>query len=137
MINKYSFMVFIFLILFSIFVTNCSDDEDKETLVGTWVLTSMKMTSLGFTVTMDPAEMGISMRLTVRSDNSYTMVMTEDDVTTTSNGEWATSGGKLFITEEGDTEEYDYSLKGDKLEVSFEEIEEGQTVTITQVFTRQ
>ena len=98
MINKYSFMVFIFLILFSIFVTNCSDDEDKETLVGTWVLTSMKMTSLGFTVTMDPAEMGISMRLTVRSDNSYTMVMTEDDVTTTSNGEWATSGGKLSVS---------------------------------------
>lgn len=134
---KFSFIIFMTVLLLGIFITNCTDDDKEETLIGTWVLTSMKISSMGITITVDPAEIGLSMTLTVSDDNSYTMVMTESGETTTSNGEWATSGNKLFITEEGETEEFVYSLKGDKLEITYEEVEEGQTVTTTQVFTRQ
>lgn len=137
MTKKYSLIIFIIVLLLSVFVTNCTDDGKEGTLIGTWVLTSMKVATLGITITVDPAEIGLSMTLTVRDDNSYTMVMTENGETTTSNGEWATSGNKLFITEEGETEEFEYSLSGDKLEITYEEVEEGQTVTTTQVFTRQ
>ena len=138
MISKSNLVILIIVFFAGIFVTNCSDDEKEDTLVGTWVLTSMKYDfGLGIIITVDPTELGLSMRLTVRDDHSYTMVMTEEGETSTSNGEWATSGGKLFITEEGETMEFDYTLKGDKLEISFEETEDSQTYTITQVFTRQ
>ena len=137
MIKKSSLMIFIILFLSIIFITNCSDDDEKDTLIGTWVLTSMKMSASGITVTVDPAEMGLSQTLTIYDDNTFRMVMTEDGETSTSTGEWSSSGGKLYITEEGETEVVDYSLKGDKLEITFEETEEGQTITITQIFTRQ
>jgi hypothetical protein len=137
MISKSNLMIFMFVFLVSIFVTNCSDDEKEDTLIGTWVLTSVKSVVGGITITIDPAEIGLSWRLTVRDDESYTMIMTEAGETTTSNGEWATSGDKIFITEEGETMEFDYSLKGDKLELSHEETEDGTTITVTYVFTRQ
>jgi hypothetical protein len=137
MISKSNLVILIIVFFAGIFVTNCSDDEKEDTLVGTWVLTSMRVSTMGITFTVDPAELGLSMRLTVREDNSYTMVITENGETSTSNGEWATSGNKLFITEEGETEEFVYSLKGDKLEITYEEMEQGQTVTTTQIFTRQ
>ena len=138
MISKSSLSVFIIVLFFGIFISNCSDDKKDGTMIGTWVLTSMKYDfGLVISVTVDPAEAGLSMRLTIRDDNSFTMVMTEDGESITSNGDWATSGDKLFITEEGETTEVDYSLKDDKLEISFEETEDEQTYTLTQVFTRQ
>lgn len=137
MVKKSSLIVLAILLLSIVFISNCSDDDKKETLIGTWVLTSMKMSASGITVTVDPAEIGLSQTLTVYDDNTYRMVITEEGETTTSYGEWSTSGGKLYTTEEGETEVFDYSLKGDKLEIVYEETEEGQTVTITQIFTRQ
>ena len=133
-------IILIISLLFCFFLPNCSDEssDDEETLVGTWILTKLIYDfGLGVTLEIDPAQQDLSMRLTVREDKTFTMVITEGGFTTTSHGEWATSGNKLFITEEGETEEFEYSLKGDKLQVSFEETEDGTTYTLTQEFTRQ
>ena len=120
------------------FLPNCSDESpDEETLIGTWVLTKMRIDFGPYELEVDPAEIGLAITLTIREDNSFTIVTTEEGETTTSHGTWATSGNRLFVTEEGETEELEYSLNGDKLEISFEETEEGITVTQIQEFTRQ
>lgn len=133
-------LVLVMALLVCFFLPNCSDESsnDEDSLIGTWILTNLKYDfGLGVTLNVDPAEAGMSMRLTIRSDKTYTVVMTDEGETSTVHGEWETSGNNLLITEYGETTEVEYSLDGDKLEISFEETEDGTTYTLTQVFTRQ
>ena len=136
MIKKSSIIVFIIFLLLGVLITNCSEDDDEETLIGTWMLTKMR-TVYPVNEELDPAEYGYSETLTVRDDNSFTRVITAYEETTTINGTWATSGGKIIYTIEGETEEIEYSLKGDKLEISDEITLYGSSVPLILIYTRQ
>ena len=138
MIKKSNLVVLVIVILLSTYITNCSDDTEEDSLIGTWVLTSMKVTYMGISTNIDPNVIGLSSWIiTVKDDNTYSMSITMNSETTGGDGEWTTSGNQLVFTDMGETLEYDYSLKGDKLELSTEVIYEGTTVPATFVFTRE
>jgi len=138
---KSVFVILNIILIISFFLFTCSESTgpDEENLVGTWKLTKMKFVYAFFTVEVDPTdpEVDLSMTLTIKSDNTYTLVTTDEGETTTVNGTWSTTGNKLMITENGEIIETEYSLDGNKLKISFEEEEEGETFTLIQEFTRQ
>jgi len=136
---KSVFLILNILLMASFFLFTCSESTspEEETLIGTWKLTKMKFVISGITMEFDPEEQGLSITLTIRDDNTYTSVTTDEEETTTVNGTYSTSGNKLMFTENGVTSEVEYSLDGNKLKISFEEEEEGETFTLIQEFTRQ
>jgi len=136
---KSVFLILNILFMASFFLFTCSESTGpgEETLVGTWKLTKMKFVFTGITMEFDPEELDLSITLIINSDNTYSSVTIDEGETTTVDGTWSTSGKNLIITENGETSEVEYSLNGNKLKISFEEEEEGETFTIIQEFTRQ
>lgn len=132
--STYLALILALLICFSLLLCSDESSNDEETLIGTWILTKLKIELVpGMLTEIDPAIIGFSMTITVKEDNTYTSVITEEGVTDTFNGTWEKSGNNILMTEEGETQEIEYSLQGDTLELTF--IEDGDPVIY--VFSRQ
>ncbi len=122
------------------FLTHCSDSSTgsgSSGLAGTWELTKLTMETAFVKLEYNPSEIGLSITLKINEDGTFSITEIEEGETTTSSGTWTTDGNKLIVVEGGQTLEFNYSLSRNKLIMSFEEDDDGITVSVTQEFTRQ
>ncbi len=122
------------------FLTHCSDNSTgsgSSGLVGTWELTKLTMETSFVKLEYNPSEIGLSITLEINEDGTFSITEIEEGETTNSSGTWTTDGNKLIVVEGGQTLEFNYSLSRNKLIMSFEEDDDGITVSVTQEFTRQ
>ncbi len=122
------------------FLTHCSDSSTgsgSSGLVGTWELTKLTMQTSFVKLEYNPSEIGLSISLEINEDGTFSITEIEEGETTNSSGTWTTDGNKLIVVEGGQTLEFNYSLSRNKLIMSFEENDDGITVSVTQEFTRK
>ncbi|MEJ2055342.1 MAG: lipocalin family protein [Calditrichaceae bacterium] len=139
MIKKISILIImVSLSIVYFFLAGCDDSmsSKEDSLVDTWILTNLKYVFSDFTMNVDPSENNISMRMTFKSDNTFQVIQTEGNQTYTSSGTWSISAKKISFNENGEEYELEYSLKEDKLEISFEDELEGEPFTEIQIFSR-
>lgn len=136
---KSNLLIFTIVFLVGVFFTNCSDStsNDDDDIAGTWLLTKVTFDLPVGSYVEYPEEEGYSLKLTIRSDNTYTAVQTEGDYADTTSGTWSTSGNNLTIMEEGEEINAEYNLDGDKLEITLEQEIQEIMVPVIQEFTRQ
>lgn len=140
MVNKKSILFVITTLILSITIlVNCSDStsNDEEDLVGTWNLIKITYETLGQTETQYPADLGYTMTLIIRNDNTYSRIQTVLSISDSTHGTWSISGKNLNYTEGDEDFQVGYKLNGDKFEVIRNINESIVTVTETQEFRRQ
>ncbi len=97
-------------------VSSCKDDDpvsSSDNLVGVWVLTKVIVTPLEFS----PESLGMQATFDLRSDDTFTVTMTDSSGTSTQTGTWSATDSKVVLTSEGEAAEMPYTLSGNKLTV--------------------
>ena len=106
---KYVLIMFVALTA-TVACSDDSDDADVNPIVGTWGLSESES---GFSV---------SLSVTFAENNKGTMVATVsfggESETDNSSFTWSTSGNKLTMVMDGDTDVSTYSISGEKLTIT-------------------
>jgi hypothetical protein len=98
-------------------LSSCKKDEDNpvtstESLTGTWVLTSIKVSIA--TLTPDDADYHVT--ITLKSDKTFQMSLITGGQTTSSSGTYSTSNGSItFTPTSGSPMVWTYTLSGSTL----------------------
>ena len=141
----------ILLIMFLLVLTSCKKDSSNPVttgdsgLIGTWNLTSISGSTPQGAITIPPTTAGISMTMKFNSNNTTSMSMVQQGVTTNEDFKWSTSNGNVSLTPTigGTASILPYTLTGNKADVNFSSIIPGISyngVTVTNLvfeFTKQ
>lgn len=114
----------LFMIIMMLAVIGCKEDDDnpassnESALVGTWVLTSITLTSINNTV-LTPEQAGINGTIIMNANKTFDATFTQDGVPDNETGTWSVSGTTLTLTGETETIVLEnYTLQNNKLYVN-------------------
>lgn len=141
----------VFLVMFLLVLTSCKKDSNNPVatgdsgLIGTWNLSSISGSTPQGTITIPPTTAGISMTMIFNSNNTASMSMVQQGVTTNQDFKWSTTNGNVSLTPTigGTASILPYTLTGNKASVNFSSIIPGISyngVTVTNLvfeFTKQ
>ena len=122
------------ILLFVVLIVGCDESSLTESsvhpLVGVWETTEFTVTqeNLSQTVTLDET---MSITLIFGEDKIFSVTSTINGETTAVSHTWSATENKLTTIDnaDGETEVNDYSISGNILTITFEEIEDGVTTT--------
>lgn len=141
---KYINYKFLALLIFSVLLLSCSDDDKSSTepdnqeidaaLVGSWELTKI-LAPLATT----PAAVGIALSADFNADGTMQLTTTDASGTIVDEGSWSTADGIITITLEGeDPGSSAYSVSDNTATISgFPVTFQGTTVLATLEFTKK
>ncbi len=114
----------LFIIIMMLAVIGCKEDDDnpassnESALVGTWVLTSITLTSINNTV-LTPEQAGMDATIVMNANKTFQATFTTDGEADTESGTWNVSGSTLTLTGETETIVLEnYTLQNNKLYVN-------------------
>ncbi|MEW6195200.1 MAG: DUF5004 domain-containing protein [Bacteroidota bacterium] len=112
---------FLIMLVFTLYI-GCSEDStsssSEESLIGTWTLTSITLTTINNTV-LTPEQAGMSGTIIMRADKTFEATFTTDGEPNTETGTWSVSGNTITLTSETETIVLEnYSIQGNKLYVN-------------------
>lgn len=114
----------LFMIIMMLAVIGCKEDDDnpassnESALVGTWVLTSITLTSINNTV-LTPEQAGMNGTIIMNANKTFDATFTQDGVPDNETGTWSVSGTTLTLTGETETIVLEnYTLQNNKLYVN-------------------
>ena len=94
--------------------SSCSKDDDDDSIVGKWALTSMKLEGNGISFSYDVDE-GYSETLEFKSDGTCISTSEFDGDKDVATGKYSVSGNVLSVTDEDGTEKINFSVSGNTL----------------------
>ena len=95
--------------------SSCSKDDDDDSIVGKWELTSMKMEAEGISLTFEGEDLGSEI-LEFKSDGTCISTSEDEGEVEVTQGKYSVSGSELTVTdEEGTVEKIKFSLSGNTL----------------------
>jgi len=143
MSNSRVFPVIVFCLFLALFLLRCGDDDNPSSatsdIVGTWKLSQVIAITPQGTFAMTPEQAGMAITLTINSNGTYQAVVVENGITETDNGTWSMSDHTLTIHDQyGDTVQMECAFLGnDKIQVTQEEMVDGELWKMVMEFTRQ
>lgn len=111
-------------------MTSC-EKSPTELIVGNWELTQMTLSGQGMTIDVDPAEAGIALTVSFKTNGSYTITSSSEDGAESESGTYVYNETSSIITLT--TEGYSYSLTVGSIseeELVITQNEEGTTISM-------
>lgn len=118
-------LFFLTAILAVLGLSSCEKAPSKA-IVGTWEAVKAETTMGNIDMTIDMAEMGMTIELTFNEDGTGSAVMKSEEDTETSPFEYEVNENILVLTEDGITNEIPFTIEKDEMtmEIGGEIIEE-------------
>lgn len=141
---KYINYKFFAILIFSVLLLSCSDDDKSSTepenqendaaLVGSWELTKILAP-----IATTPAEVGLALSADFNSDGTMQLTTSDASGTIVDDGSWSTADGIITITLEGeDPGSSTYSVSDNTATISgFPVTFQGTTLLATLEFTKK
>lgn len=138
---KRNFFTMMVAAIVSLFALTSCEKKPTELIVGKWTVTSMNISHDGFSIDINPSEVGSNVTYTFRADGTGYNASVDAKVVEESAFTYMmlTNGDKqiLSITVEGATENYEILTLDDNNLVMFSEYtEDGQTLKIKMTLIR-
>lgn len=141
--------VFSFIVLLTLFFySGCKKDDNNPAspitstnpIVGKWLLSNVTVTNPdGSKTAYTPQQLGLSIMMEFRSDNTATITQTDSTGTTTESGTYTYSNGALNLTNtNGEKTTINITLSGNKFTTAQELTDEnGNPINALLEFTKQ
>lgn len=150
MLSRYrASFVFSFIVLITLFFySGCKKNESNPTspitsanpIVGKWLLSSVTVTNQdGSKTTLTPQQLGLSILMEFRNDNTAMITQTDSTGTTTESGTYTYSNGALNLTNtNGEKTTINITLNGNKFTTAQELTDDnGNPINALLEFTKQ
>ncbi|HEX2865913.1 MAG TPA: lipocalin family protein [Ignavibacteriales bacterium] len=126
MLLRYKAILVFFLVLISVALySGCKKSDSNPTspvaqaspIVGKWALSGVTVTNQdGSKLTLTPQQMGLSITMEFRNDNTATITTIDSTGTTTENGSYTYSNGVLDLTDtNGQKQTINVTISGNKI----------------------